>query len=333
MKSPYTVTHGWMQRTSTALFALFIGLALVAQDADARRLGGGGSFGRQSPNVTRQAAPPTNSAAPAKPAPAPQAAPQSAQPSAAAQPSRNRWLGPLAGLAAGVGLAALFSHFGMGAALAEGLGSLLLIALLVFAAVFIWRMLRGGAPAQRRMEPAYAGSDGAEPVQPKSLQSSMLSSGVPLPGSVAATAGTSVSGVPLTQSDPAISASWEVPADFDSTGFLRNAKVYFVRLQTAWDQRNLVDIREFTTPEAFAEIRVQVDEQKSANDKTEVVALDAQLLGVETGDHDYLASVRFSGAIRENDMPAAEPFVEVWNLTKPKSGRTGWLLAGIQQIH
>src|SRR6476661_6288993 len=77
MKSPYTVTHGWMQRTATAAFALLIGLALVAQDADARRLGGGGSFGRQSPNVTRQAAPPTN-AAPAKPAPAPQAAPQSA---------------------------------------------------------------------------------------------------------------------------------------------------------------------------------------------------------------------------------------------------------------
>ena len=147
MKSPYTVTHGWMQRTATAAFALLIGLALVAQDADARRLGGGGSFGRQSPNVTRQAAPPTN-AAPAKPAPAPQAAPQSAQPPVAPQPG-NRWLGPLAGLAAGVGIAALLSHFGMGAALAEGLGSVLLIALLVFAGVFIWRMLRGGAPARR----------------------------------------------------------------------------------------------------------------------------------------------------------------------------------------
>ena len=166
------------------------------------------------------------------------------------------------------------------------------------------------------------------------MQSSTLgSSGTAQPGSVAATAGTSVSGIPLVQSDPAPSSSWEVPADFDATGFLRNAKVYFVRLQAAWDARNLVDIREFTTPEAFAEIRVQVDEQKAANDKTEVVALDAQLLGVETGAHDYLASVRFSGAIRENDMPAAEPFVEVWNLTKPKSGRTGWLLAGIQQIH
>ena len=329
MKSPYTVTHGWMQRTATAAFALLIGLALVAQDADARRLGGGGSFGRQSPNVTRQAAPPTN-AAPAKPAPAPQAAPQSAQPPVAPQPG-NRWLGPLAGLAAGVGIAALLSHFGMGAALAEGLGSVLLIALLVFAGVFIWRMLRGGAPARR---PAYASGNAAEPVQSTPMQSSMLgSSGTAQPGSVAATAGTSVSGLPLVQSDPAPSSSWEVPADFDATGFLRNAKVYFVRLQAAWDARNLVDIREFTTPEAFAEIRIQVDEQKAANDKTEVVALDAQLLGVETGAHDYLASVRFSGAIRENDMPAAEPFVEVWNLTKPKSGRTGWLLAGIQQIH
>jgi predicted lipid-binding transport protein (Tim44 family) len=324
-----------MPRAAAAAFALFMGLAMVTQNADAKRLGGGSSFGRQSPNVTRQqSAPPSNAAGQA--APAQQATPQPAQPSVGQpmpQPARNRWLGPLAGLAAGVGIAALLSHFGMGGALAEGLGSLLLVALLVFAAVFVWRMIRGGAPTQRRMEPAYAGGslERVPPIAPP--PSGLQPADVAQPGSVAATAGTSVTGLPLAASAPLPSASWEVPADFDVAGFLRNAKVYFVRLQAAWDARNLLDIREFTTPEAFAEIRIQVDEQKSANDKTEVVSLDAQLLGIETGQYDYLASVRFSGAIRENDQPVAAPFVEVWNLTKSKSGQTGWLLAGIQQVH
>jgi predicted lipid-binding transport protein (Tim44 family) len=124
-----------------------------------------------------------------------------------------------------------------------------------------------------------------------------------------------------------------VPADFDVAGFLRSAKVYFIRLQAAWDARDLADIREFTTPEAFAELKIRVDEEKGTTDKTDVVALEAQLLGIETGGNDYLASVRFTGPIQEGGQAAAAPFEEVWNLAKPKNGRTGWLLAGIQQVH
>jgi len=123
-----------------------------------------------------------------------------------------------------------------------------------------------------------------------------------------------------------------VPADFDVAGFVRNAKVHFIRLQAASDEKNLADIREFTTPEVFAEIKMQLDEEKGAINKTDVVNLDAVLLGIETGPMEYLASVRFSGSMRENNQAEATPFEEVWNLSKPAEGRGGWLLAGIQQL-
>ena len=126
-------------------------------------------------------------------------------------------------------------------------------------------------------------------------------------------------------------APWGVPADFDVAGFLRNAKVYFIRLQAAWDAKNLADIREFTTPEVFAEIRMQLDEEKGAVNKTDVSNLEATLLGIETGPTDYLATVRFSGSMRENQAEAV-PFEEDWNLGKPVAERGGWLLAGIQQV-
>ena len=290
-----------------------IGVALVAQDAEAGRLGGGKSFGRQSPNATRQASPPSRDG---------QSAQQPGQPPAASQPPmqqpRNRWLGPIAGLAAGLGIAALLSHFGMGGAFADGLGNVLVILLLVGAAVFIWRMLRGsrgGAPSGGRMEPAYGTGGASGGTGPVSAYTPVA--GSTLPGSVAALS---------TSAGPP-----GVPADFDVTGFLRNAKVYFIRLQAAWDAKNLDDIREFTTPEVFAEIKMQIDEEKGAQNKTEIVTQEAELLGIDTTAADYLASVRFTGTIREN-AGAVEPFVEVWNFTKPKDGRTGWLLAGIQQV-
>jgi predicted lipid-binding transport protein (Tim44 family) len=233
------------------------------------------------------------------------------------QQPRNRWLGPIAGIAAGLGIAALLSHFGMGGAFGEGLGNVLVIVLLVVAAVFVWRMLRGSRGGGR-MEPAYGTADtggaggGTGPVSAYTPVT-----GAAMPGSVAAlSTPAGVSGV---------------PADFDVAGFLRNAKVYFIRLQAAWDAKNLDDIREFTTPEVFAEIKMQIDEEKGAQNRTEIVTQDAELLGIDTTAADYLASVRFTGTIRENNG-AVEPFVEVWNFTKPKDGRTGWLLAGIQQV-
>jgi predicted lipid-binding transport protein (Tim44 family) len=303
------------------MFAVVMGFLVAVQDADARRLGGGRSFGRQSPYATRPATPPSQDATR-------QATPQQPQPlqPPAAQPPRNRWLGPLAGLAAGLGIAALLSHFGLIGPFAEALGGFLLIMLLVAAVVVIWRMLRGptrAGPAPPRFDPVYQGSGNLGNAQMPNMQYDAVAAGA-RPGSVAA-----LGGAGAASSEKASG----VPADFDVESFLRNAKVHFLRLQAAWDARDLGDIREFTTPEVFAEIKMQIDERKGERDRTEVSDLEAQLLGIEETADGYLASVRFSGRIRESENAPFESFVEVWNLWKPKSGKAGWLLAGIQQVH
>ena len=297
---------------ATTFVSAFFALALLAHDADAGRLGGGRSFGKQSSTYNqRQALPPSKPAQDAsKAAPAPAGTP-------APQPAGNRWFGPLAGIAAGLGIGMLLSHFGLGGAFADGLGSMIVIGLLLFAGVFIWRMLRRStAPpdAMRPMEPAYAPS---APPLASSSGAGVSVLGTPLPGAAPVPANTG--------------APWGVPADFDVAGFIRIAKVQFLRMQAAWNEKNLADIREFTTPEVFAEIRMQLDEEKGAVNKSEVVNLDATLLGIETGPIEYLASVRFSGSMRENQAEAV-PFEEVWNLGKPIDGRSGWLLAGLQQV-
>ncbi|WP_011296622.1 Tim44 domain-containing protein [Cupriavidus necator] len=310
--------------------AIALGMAL---DANAKRMGGSRSIGKQSSNVTqqRQQAPAqqTPSQQPAQ-QPAQQAAPATAgaagAAAAAAKPKRN-WAGILGGIAAGVGIAALLSHFGLAGAAASFLSNLILIALVAFVAIWLIRKFRGGS--QRNQQPAYAGAgnaggmgdlgNSAEPMLREQTPSPAASNPVmPAAGAAAVAA-------------DAAQQPWGVPADFDTEAFLRNAKVHFVRLQAAWDAGNLDDIREFTTPEMFAEIKMDLAERGAEVNKTDVVTLEAQLLGIESAPNQHLASVRFSGMIRERTGEAAQPFAEVWNLAKPVSGTGGWLLAGIQQ--
>jgi predicted lipid-binding transport protein (Tim44 family) len=131
---------------------------------------------------------------------------------------------------------------------------------------------------------------------------------------------------------PGTHQQWGVPEGFDTDAFLRHAKASFIRMQAAWDRGDLADLREFTSPEVFAELQLQIQERGGNQDYTEVVSIDAQLLGIETTERDYLASVQFNGMIRNAPGAQAEPYVEVWNLAKPLSGTGGWVLAGIQQI-
>jgi predicted lipid-binding transport protein (Tim44 family) len=282
-----------MRNALIALFAAFVGLGLAVSDAEAKRLGGGKSFGMQ------RSAP---AQAPAKPATPPAAAP--AQP--AAQPAAaggSRWLGPVAGLAAGLGLAALFSHLGLG----EELASFFMILLLVMATVFLFRLL-----ARRRMAESqslqYAGAGNAP--APLRFDARPAAAGAAAPA-----------------------AGARIPAGFDVDGFLRQARLNFVRLQAAHDSGNVEDIRNFTTPEVFAEIRLQMDERGGAAQQTDIVTLNAELLEVAEEGPQYVASVRFSGAIRETADAAPEAFDEIWHLTKPVDGSRGWVIAGIQQTN
>jgi predicted lipid-binding transport protein (Tim44 family) len=128
---------------------------------------------------------------------------------------------------------------------------------------------------------------------------------------------------------PPPSQASALPAGFDTAGFLRAAKTNFIKLQVANDSGKLDEIREFTTHEMFDELRRDIH----AGQQTDVVALDADLLELATERDSHWASVRFSGMVRET--PGTDPvgFEEVWNLVKPADGSSGWLLAGIQQMH
>ena len=288
-------------------FVRLLGIAMVVfasltwvVDAEARRLGGGKSFGRQSDVTQRQATPPA-------------AAPSAAQ---AARPAGNRWMAPIAGLAAGLGLAALASWLGFG----EELASFMLIALLVIAAVVVFRLIAARRQGQAGPRPAFQGAGAADGMSRYAPTNDGRGAAPQAMGGVAAAA--PVAAAP--------GRPYGVPADFDVDGFLRTAKVQFVRLQAANDAGDLNDLRDFTSPEMFAELKLDIDERGASANRTDVVTLDAELLGIETTQADYLASVRFSGMIREEEGAEAQPFNEVWTLAKPINGG-GWVLAGIRQ--
>ena len=295
-------------------------------EALARPMGGGRSFGRQSQNVGRQAPAPA-------PTPAPNAAPRQAQPAPAPAPAPaakapSRWKGLLGGALLGLGLGALLSHFGLGGALASMISTLLMVALLAGAAFFIYRMVRGkraGNNMGSSGNTPFAGFGGNQPA-PAGNVPDIGSRIAPLPPLQPVS-----SGVGLDKPDAA-AAPWGVPADFDKEAFLRHAKSNFIRLQAAWDKADVNDIREFTSPEVFGELRMQIQERGAQPDFTDVVTIDAELLGIETSVNDYLASVKFTGLIRSAPNAPAEPFAEVWNMSKPVSGNSGWVLAGIQQL-
>lgn len=313
--------------------AMMVG-SFASFDAEARRMGGSRSIGKQSSVASQRSSTPPP-AQPNSPTPTQSTQPgqaQRAQPAtptpapAAAAPARNRWLGPIAGLAAGLGIAALLSHFGLGEAFAGAMANAIVIALIAFVAIWLIRKLMS---RRRVAQAAYqAGGAGLPPsgglTQAHGYPQEPRYTAPPTGQYLAPEAN------PLTT--PQIAAAPSVPAGFDTEAFLRNAKVHFVRLQAAWDAGNMDDIREFTTPEMFAEVRVDLADRGSQPNQTDVVQLNADLLDVAEQGNEYLASVRFYGLIRETQGAAAEPFAEIWNLSKSRSTGEGWLLAGIQQV-
>ncbi len=287
-------------------------MSLIANEAQARRMGGGGSFGRQSQNVSR--APQQSSLGNANQTARP-GAPTAAPMTPPVKPP-SPWKGILGGALLGLGAGALLSHFGMGGAMGGMFGSILMIGLLGLAAMFIFRMFRGRSADSQSGQPAYAGNYG---------------------GGQTPEIGSRIEQMPFQHPQTSafqgevVPATWEIPADFDTQAFLRNAKTYFIRLQAAWDKADSNDIREFTTPEMYAEVKMQLQERGTTPNNTDVVSLNADLLGIETVGTDYLASVKFSGMMKEAPNMPAEPFSEVWNMVKPISAQGGWILAGIQQ--
>ena len=286
------------------LVALTLAFALLAAfsfDAEAARLGGGRSAGRQSSQVTQREAAHQQPAAPGQ--------------QQAAQQPRRQWGGLLGGLAAGLGLAWLANALGLG----EGFASVLLIALLVMAGMAVLRMRRGSA-AQAAGSPAWPAANSYNPAKVGNDASAR-------PWERAATtAGGSMIGSAL--SGP---QGWGIPAGFDIAGFTEAARRNFISLQAAWDKGDEAALRAMMTDEMLAETRARLAERGGQPSQTVVNMLQAQLLGIEELPAEYMASVEFSGLITE-DGNGPSPFREAWNMTKPKTGPGGWLVAGIQPL-
>ncbi|MDO9604305.1 Tim44 domain-containing protein [Hydrogenophaga sp.] len=308
-----------MKKSLSLLAMVFaLGLSTVAMDAEAaRRMGGGKSVGMQrdaTPAKAPMATPAqTPSAAPGAAAAAPAAA--------AAASSRSKWMGPIAGLAAGIGLMALASHLGFG----EGLANMLMIGLMIMAVLAVVGMVmrkRAAAQAGSRGGMAYAGAGAGS----RAPQASAYQVAMP------ATGGVSTGGSMIGAGIGANTATGNIPADFDVASFVRNAKVNFIRLQAANDAGNLDDLRQFTTPEMFAELKMDLADRGAAEQHTDVVRIDGDVIDVEENADGYVVSVRFTGETREGDSAATETFDEIWHLSKPRQGSGGWLLAGIQQM-
>lgn len=278
-----------MKRFALLSMLVFIGFSVAAPHAEAKRFGGGGSFGKQR-NISPQQMQKATAAAPAAATPA-------------GQPAGNKWLGPLAGLALGAGLFAMFSSMGLDGAL----GGILMALLAAGAVMFLLsRFRKSSTPPRPAMQ--YAGATDHAPAANRFEQQPI--------------AGGAQTGAMLSN----------IPADFPVEPFLRSAKTSFIRLQAAHDRKDLDDIREYTTAEMFAEIAMQVKERDNMPQNTNVLSINAQLLEVQNEADYAIASVRMSGKLSEN-KGAAESFDEVWHVQKNlRDDKAVWLLAGIQQI-
>lgn len=320
------------------LWSLILAAVLLASglNAQAARLGGGKSLGKQSSNVTQREAAPSAPAAPVQNAGGAATTKPATAPAAAAP--KKPWGAMLGGLAAGLGLAWLANSLGLGGAFSQ----IILFALLAMGVMVAvgWFMRRrggastsspyalqgaGGAPAQsmRTYRPENVGNDAsARPWEgnsaPFQAQPELADQGSMI--------GSALLG----------SQGWGVPAGFDTVGFLKAAKANFINLQAAWDRSDIPALRAMMTDDMLKEIQAQLAEREThtggVGNQTEVLVIDGQLLGIEDLGETYMASVEFSGMIREDASAGPSPFREVWNMTKPKTGGQGWLVAGVQAL-
>lgn len=285
-----------MKTLLTLVMAASLVGSFYTPSADAARVGGGRSTG-----IQRSVTPP------------PKAAPQqatTAAPTAAAAPAAaggNRWLGPIAGIAAGLGLGWLISQGGFGGAMGG-------VILALLGGVVLFALLRIYSRRNQMARP------GAQPMQ----YAGMGPQGIPAPQSAPVTAfgGGSVA--------PAVEP--KVPAGFDVAGFVKQAKINFLRLQEANDRGDLETLRDVCNDEMFENLKADVASRNGTLQHTSIDSLDATLIEVVTEGDNHYASLAFTGSSHDEDNRAAQPFQEIWNLQKSVSGNTGWQLAGIQQV-
>ena len=304
-------------------------LAVAPSVSDAKRFGGGSSSGMQRNMPT---APPKAPASPQQAAPA--AAPTAAGAAPAAAAAKRSWMGPIAGLAAGLGIAALMSHLGLG----EAFGNFLMIALLALAAVFAIRFFMrraagnaASAPGARREQLAAAGAPPVAPDWNKPAEAPVLARSSASDGAaMSADGSTRLAAMPGSTVASVVPSN--LPSDFDAEGFSRLAKMIFIRMQAAHDSGDLNDLRSFTTPEMFAVAKLDLQERSGQAQTTDVIKVDADVLDLSKEGERQVVSVRFHGQIREEPNAPVADFDEIWHLTR-FGDNPSWSIAGIQQRH
>jgi predicted lipid-binding transport protein (Tim44 family) len=121
-------------------------------------------------------------------------------------------------------------------------------------------------------------------------------------------------------------------ASVDVEDFLRVARQSFVRMQAAWDAADLRALAALTTEQLLVDLQDQLAARGPGPNCTEVLKLDARLLGIEEMAEAFVASVEFSGLIRERLDDGAAPFRELWLLANLKTAGRGWRLARVQAL-
>lgn len=315
-----------------AIFALALMIVTTVPEADAAmRFGGGASFGRSAPTLTRKA-----------PAAAPQqnfgrqqqAAPKTTNPAAgAAAKTASPWRGMLMGAAAALGIAGLLSAFGLG----EGAAQFVMMLLMMLIAFFAVRLIAGFFLA-KKMQSSGTGAAASSPqdilsrmnesMQRQTNQRQQAASAAATMSEMPASSGS----VMDTFATTAAVANGEltIPEGFDKAGFERVAKENFLKLQRAWDTGNVIEISDFTTNDLFITVTHQLRERGSVQQTSEVVDLTAKFLGLTTEGEEYVAVVEFTGAMKYSGE--FETVHERWVLTRPTNEKEGWLLAGIEQV-
>jgi len=316
-----------MNKTTGIIAALLMGLSLSLggmSDADAKRFGGGSSFGGRS----SYSAPYQRSVTPpARPA----NQQQTATPNPAATPAgagRSGLMGMLGGLALGGLLGSMFGGAFHGINFMD---------MLVFGGIaFLLYKLFAAKKAGSAQRTAY------NRAADNSYQESASSYREPEP-TRANPAGFDTDILFKKDNNAAPSyarpvqqdagfASAVVPKDFDQQAFLSGAKIAFTELQKAWDERDLAEIRGLTTDKVFAEIQDQLKASDIEN-RTEILKLEAELLEVREVGSELEAVVLFDTIMREDGDAQAGQVREVWHFIKPKvSIQPKWYLDGIQQL-
>jgi predicted lipid-binding transport protein (Tim44 family) len=307
-----------------------LGIASVSLDAQAKRLGGGKSSGMQRQTTTAPANSPAGAAntpgSPGQAAPVAGSAAAAAAGPAAGAASKRSWMGPVAGLAAGLGLAALASHLGFG----EALANMMMLGLLVMAVLLvIGFVMRKRMAAQGALLATSGGGSGAAP-EPEPL----LSRNASYRSTTSQADGGSQIGSRLGAGLGSLVAANRrdaIPADFDTAAFARNAKTQFLALQAANDARDLDRLQGYLTPEMFDNVRGDIMERGNAPQHTQVFGLEAQVLAVAEEDSRYVVSVRFTGSVRDQAGAQPDDLDEIWHLTKSRIDDGGWVIAGIGQ--